>query len=207
MLCLISSLSRAFVLMFGIGKGKEVSMSKKEVQPPAYGHVADAAVDIEGLEVIICFHLLFWKQNTEVVFFSKLLEAHFEKLRAEGNDGDGANEDEGGEEDWEGWEVDSESSDSSSEGWIDVSSDEEEEIYISESEDESSKKGKRKEEKHDAGVEAMNTTTDLQPQTEAAARVSSLATTKVSHPSAVLPEQSWFNDYFSSCSNSDSYSR
>lgn len=104
----------------------------------------------------------------------KLLEAHFEKLRAEGDDEHVNEEDE--EKAWEGWEVDSESSDSDSEGWIAVSSDEED-IVISDSEDESEKKGKQK------GEQAMDTEA---PPTEAAQdagppRISTLATTKVSH--------------------------
>jgi len=60
-----------------------------------------------------------------------LLEAH---LREAGDDGD---ESDG----WNGWEVDSESSDSSSEGgWIEVPSDSDNELVLSDSEDEGDEK-------------------------------------------------------------------
>lgn len=53
-------------------------------------------------------------------------------------------DDEAGSDDWEGWEVDSESSDSSSEdGWIDVPSDNEEELAISDSDGEDGNGQKR----------------------------------------------------------------
>lgn len=57
-----------------------------------------------------------------------MLEAH---LRETGEDGGDESDD------WNGWEVDSESSDSSSEeGWIDVKSDSDEDLVFSDSEDE-----------------------------------------------------------------------
>ncbi|GJJ07770.1 hypothetical protein Clacol_001975 [Clathrus columnatus] len=135
-------------------RGKEATMSK-DLQRPAFGHTNSAAVDIEGLE---------------------LLEAHFEKLRAE-DDGNGVEvNEEDDEAAWEGWEVDSETSDSESEGWIDVSSDDEDDIVISDSEDESTKKGKRKDKKE--ADESMET--DPPEVIESVPRTSTLATTKAS---------------------------
>jgi len=71
--------------------------------------------------------LPFGAQKRSLTLHRKLLEAH---LRETGeNDAD-----EG--DDWNGWEVDSESSDSSSEeGWIDVPSDSDEDLVVSDSED------------------------------------------------------------------------
>ncbi|KAJ7632313.1 SDA1-domain-containing protein [Roridomyces roridus] len=97
-------------------RGKEASMGMASgVQPLAFGHTADAAVDIEGLS---------------------LLEDHLQKLRDEENivleDDEAA---------WDGWDVDSDSSDSDTEEWIDVP-DDDEELHISDSEDEDKPKDK-----------------------------------------------------------------
>ncbi|KAJ6513813.1 SDA1-domain-containing protein [Mycena vitilis] len=97
-------------------RGKDASMGMASgTQPLAFGHSADAAVDIEGLA---------------------LLEDHLQKLRDEDNvvleDDEAA---------WEGWDVDSDSSDSDSEGWLDVE-DNDEDLHISDSEDEDNPKDK-----------------------------------------------------------------
>ncbi|CAK5279508.1 unnamed protein product [Mycena citricolor] len=96
-------------------RGKEASMGLAGgSQPLPFGHSADAAVDIEGLA---------------------LLEDHLQQLREE--DSNVMEEDD--EAAWEGWDVDSDSSDSESEGWINVS-DNEEDLHISDSDDENEKK-------------------------------------------------------------------
>lgn len=93
----------------------------------AYGHSADAAEGIEGLE---------------------LLEEHYAKLRKEANGGvsDGSDvEMEIGEDDdegWAGWEAESDS-ETDSNGWESVSSGGED-LEISDSEDESDKKRDKK---------------------------------------------------------------
>ncbi|KAJ6500345.1 SDA1-domain-containing protein [Mycena sanguinolenta] len=98
-------------------RGKEASMGMASgTQPLAFGHSADAAVDIEGLA---------------------LLEDHLQKLRDEEN----VVIDEDDEAAWEGWDADSDSSDSDSEGWINVS-DDDEHLHISDSEDEDKPKDK-----------------------------------------------------------------
>ena len=59
---------------------------------------------------------------------------------------DGAASGDEGEDDeaaWEGWDVESDSSEDSSEGWIDVDSDSDEDIEVSDSEDEDGKKSKK----------------------------------------------------------------
>ncbi|KAJ6547221.1 protein required for actin cytoskeleton organization and cell cycle progression [Mycena capillaripes] len=92
-------------------RGKDASMGMASgTQPLAFGHSADAAVDIEGLA---------------------LLEDHLQKLRDEDN----VVMEEDDEAAWEGWDVDSDSSDSESEGWIDVE-DDDGDLHISDSEDE-----------------------------------------------------------------------
>ncbi|KAJ2916019.1 hypothetical protein MD484_g4411, partial [Candolleomyces efflorescens] len=93
-------------------RGKEATMSVSGgAQPLPYGHGPEAAVDIEGLS---------------------LLEDHFKVLENGKEEDDSDNED-----DWKGWEVESDSSsDSESEGWIEVSDDENENLVISDSEDE-----------------------------------------------------------------------
>ncbi|KAJ7093086.1 protein required for actin cytoskeleton organization and cell cycle progression [Mycena epipterygia] len=91
-------------------RGKDASMGLASgVQPLAFGHSADAAVDIEGLA---------------------LLEDHLQKLRDEENVVMGEDD----EAAWNGWDVDSDS-DSESEGWIDVD-DNDDNLHISDSEDE-----------------------------------------------------------------------
>ncbi|KAF8623968.1 hypothetical protein AX15_006123 [Amanita polypyramis BW_CC] len=113
-------------------RGKTVSISGMRTLPP-FGHHTEAAVDIEGLA---------------------LLEDHFKKLREE----DGINLDD--EEGWEYWTSDSDtSSDSTSEGWMNVE-DDEGDIIISESDDDVK----------DAKEQEQVTTV---------LRVSTLATTKV----------------------------
>ncbi|KIJ69642.1 hypothetical protein HYDPIDRAFT_172966 [Hydnomerulius pinastri MD-312] len=139
------------------GKDASIGISGGR-QPLPFGHSADAAVDIEGLS---------------------LLEDHFKALRAEETGGDMEVDDD--EAAWEGWDVqtDSSESDSESEGWISVESDGED-LEVSDSEDEGkekqtvagkSKVGEKKgegEEKEDAQVDEN--------------RVSTLATTKILTP-------------------------
>ncbi|KAJ7231461.1 SDA1-domain-containing protein [Mycena haematopus] len=96
-------------------RGKDASMGMANgTQPLAFGHSADAAVDIEGLA---------------------LLEDHLQKLRDEEN----VVIEEDDEAAWAGWDADSDSSDSEPEGWIDVS-DDDEVLHISDSEDEDKQK-------------------------------------------------------------------
>ncbi|KAF7338568.1 Protein SDA1 [Mycena venus] len=98
-------------------RGKDASMGMASgTQPLAFGHSADAAVDIEGLA---------------------LLEDHLQKLRDEEN----VVMEEDDETAWNGWDVDSESSDSDSDGWIDVP-DDDDNLHISDSEDEDKPKEK-----------------------------------------------------------------
>ncbi|KAJ7349373.1 SDA1-domain-containing protein [Mycena albidolilacea] len=98
-------------------RGKDASMGMASgTQPLAFGHSADAAVDIEGLA---------------------LLEDHLQKLRDEDN----VVMDEDDEAAWDGWDVDSDSSDSDSDGWQDVP-DDNEDLHISDSEDEDKPKAK-----------------------------------------------------------------
>ncbi|KAJ7929376.1 SDA1-domain-containing protein [Mycena leptocephala] len=122
-------------------RGKDASMGMASgTQPLAFGHTADAAVDIEGLA---------------------LLEDHLQKLRDEEN----VVLEEDDEAAWEGWDVDSESSDSDSEGWMDVEENNED-LHISDSEDED----KPKEPPPDADAP------------DPATRISTLATTKILTP-------------------------
>ncbi|KAI8998932.1 actin cytoskeleton organization and cell cycle progression protein [Trametes punicea] len=148
-------------------RGKEASMGMaKGSQPLPFGYSAQAAVDIEGLV---------------------LLEDHLKKLREEEGVVSGA-EDEDDEAAWEGWDVESDSEESS-DGWIDVDSDSDEDLEISDSEDEGDgrkKKGKGKANatddggQDDKGGEKDGTAQDTAE--EAAKRVSSLATTKILTP-------------------------
>ncbi|KAF7322718.1 Protein SDA1 [Mycena chlorophos] len=117
-------------------RGKEASMGMANGSAPAlpFGHGADAAVDIEGLA---------------------LLEDHLQQLRDEENGGgDGMQEDDDAA--WNGWDSDSSSSDSASEGWIDVE-DDDQDLHISDSDDD-------------------------QERPPADSRVSTLATTKILTP-------------------------
>ena len=84
---------------------------------------------------------------------------------------------------WEGWDVESDSEESS-DGWISVDSDSDEDLEISDSEDEDGKtskksKGKGKAKAKDA--DDMEAEDDNKEETaeEAAKRISTLATTKV----------------------------
>ncbi|KAN0075314.1 SDA1 domain containing protein [Tylopilus felleus] len=129
-------------------RGKDASIGMSNGQEPLpFGHSADAAVDIEGLA---------------------LLEDHLKKLREEET---GEIEDD--EAGWENWEAETDSSESESEGWIDVSS-EGEDIEMSDSEDEkeTSSAQARDKAKDEAGKD-----TEAQDN-----RVSTLATTKILTP-------------------------
>ncbi|KAI9056655.1 actin cytoskeleton organization and cell cycle progression protein [Trametes sanguinea] len=150
-------------------RGKEASMGMaKGNQPLPFGHSAQAAVDIEGLV---------------------LLEDHLKKLREEEGVASGDEEEEDDEAAWEGWDVESDS-DESSDGWISVASDSEEDLEISDSEDEDDKrkkkgKGKAKateedEEDEDDGEASKQGAEETAEQ--AAQRISSLATTKILTP-------------------------
>ncbi|KAH7927697.1 protein required for actin cytoskeleton organization and cell cycle progression [Leucogyrophana mollusca] len=124
-------------------RGKDASIGMtKGVQPLAFGHSADAAVDIEGLS---------------------LLEDHLRKLREE--TGDGAEED--SEAAWKDWDVESDSeSDSDSEGWIEVDTDGDDDIEVSDSEDEreeSSSKMTEEQQLNESRVSTLATTKILTP--------------------------------------------
>ncbi|KAI5900049.1 SDA1-domain-containing protein [Schizophyllum commune H4-8] len=130
-------------------RGKTAAMGLAEgSQPLPFGHTADAAVDIEGLA---------------------LLEDHLQKLRDEEN-GD-VNTEDADAKAWEQWEVASDSdsdSDSDSSGWINVDSDNAEDIVVSDSEDE---------------AEEAAAKTAAAAELEAAEnRISTLATTKILTP-------------------------
>ena len=111
----------------------------------------------------------------------QLLEDHLKKLREE----DGAASGDDNEDDeaaWEGWDVETDSSEESSDGWISVDSDSDSDLEISDSEDEGDKKAKRKgkgkakdaeEESDDEEGEEKQETAE-----EAVKRISTLATTK-----------------------------
>ncbi|KAK0441167.1 SDA1-domain-containing protein [Desarmillaria tabescens] len=96
-----------------------------------------------------------------------LLEDHFNKLRQE----EDVDIDDAGDAGWENWDVESDSSDSSSEseGWIDVD-DADDQLVISDSEDEAEKKDGENAKPEDKNSEDL------------AARVSTLATTKILTP-------------------------
>ncbi|KAI0075444.1 protein required for actin cytoskeleton organization and cell cycle progression [Panus rudis PR-1116 ss-1] len=129
-------------------RGKEASMGlTKGVKP--FGHGEEAAVDIEGLS---------------------LLEDHMKRLREEEGVDEGIFEDDD-EAAWNGWDVESDSSDESSDGWIDVQSDGEQDLDISDSDDED--EGKKKAEEGSTSKEGAE---------DAAARISTLATTKILTP-------------------------
>lgn len=138
-------------------QGKEASMGLAGgIQPLAFGHSTDAAVDIEGLSVsdLKSYHVL-------IINPTQLLEDHLQKLREE-ETGEG----EDNEMVWENWDVESdysEGSGSESEGWVDVDG-RSDELQISDSEDENEQM--ESDEKAD-GVGAP-------------ARLSTLATTKAS---------------------------
>lgn len=102
----------------------------------------------------------------------KLLEEHLEQMRADaGNDAEPRD----AEDDWNGWEVESDDSDDSeAESWIDVQS-EGSDLEISDSEDERSKPNPKKPPGDDDGM-------SIDPATQPAdlpTRIQTLATTKV----------------------------
>ncbi|RPD65802.1 actin cytoskeleton organization and cell cycle progression protein [Lentinus tigrinus ALCF2SS1-7] len=150
-------------------RGKEASMGiAKGTQPLPFGHTAEAAVDIEGLV---------------------LLEDHLKKLREEDGVASGG-EAEDDEAAWEGWDVESDSEESS-DGWISVGSDSDEDLEISDSEDEDGKtskkskgKGKGKAKAKDGDDDDIEADEDKKEETaeEAAQRISTLATTKILTP-------------------------
>ena len=126
-----------------------------------FGHGESAAVDIEGLA---------------------LLEDHLKQLRAEDGVEDGMFEedDEGA---WEGWDVESDSDEESSDGWMDVESDGED-LDISDSDDEGdskkkSKKGKGVGKDDDGDVDMDKEGEKEESAVDALSRISTLATTKI----------------------------
>ncbi|KAI0272597.1 SDA1-domain-containing protein [Gloeopeniophorella convolvens] len=128
-------------------RGKTASMGMAQgSQPAPFGHAEQPAVDIDGLV---------------------LLEDHLKSMR--GDDAGSGDEEEDEEKAWEGWEMESDSSEdsSSSGGWVDVESDGEDHLSISDSEDE-------KEKKDDPSAKAGPSTN--------ANRISTLATTKILTP-------------------------
>ncbi|KAH7889879.1 SDA1-domain-containing protein [Phlebopus sp. FC_14] len=132
-------------------RGKDASMGVSAGrQPLPYGHSADAAVDIEGLA---------------------LLEDHLKKLREEETGEVAGDEDDDDDAAWEGWDIESDSSeDSESEGWIDVESDGDD-LDVSDSEDEKEKPDVTPgEDAEDKGTQAE----DIQ--------ISTLATSKILTP-------------------------
>ncbi|ESK96514.1 sda1 family protein [Moniliophthora roreri MCA 2997] len=123
------------------GKDAAMGVASGSHQPLPFGHSADAAVDIEGLS---------------------LLEDHLQKLREE----DGEMNEEDDEAAWNGWDVESDSSEDSdeSEGWINVESSDEEFFDVSDSEDEAEKGKEQPEESaKEAAVSALATTKILTP--------------------------------------------
>ncbi|KAF9532363.1 protein required for actin cytoskeleton organization and cell cycle progression [Crepidotus variabilis] len=124
-------------------RGKEASLGiMSGTAPLPYGHSAEAAIDIEGLS---------------------LLEDHMKKLREE----DGIEtDDEDDESKWEGWNAETDSSESSDdEPWINVDSDDDRDIEVSDSENDTEKK--------------MVEDAPAEPHSQ---RVSTLATTKILTP-------------------------
>lgn len=111
------------------------------------------------------------------------MEDHLKKLREEDGVASG-DEEEGDEAAWDGWDVGEDSSDESSDGWVSVESDGED-LEISDSEDEDGKsKSKRKANgKKKAGEDEEH---EVEEAPAEPARVSSLATSKVGHPSCCL---------------------
>ncbi|KAG9012271.1 Severe Depolymerization of Actin [Tulasnella sp. JGI-2019a] len=146
----------------------------------AYGQSEKPAITVEGLQ---------------------LLEDHFEQLRTEmgssvvGNGGMvGGDEEDEDDEDagWEGWDVESDSSEDGA-GWISVSSDEDEDLVISDSDDDEdtkaknkakSAKGKGKAKVAISASESDGQNAEMGHGVSAAepAKVSSLATTKILTP-------------------------
>ncbi|KAI0807056.1 actin cytoskeleton organization and cell cycle progression protein [Fomes fomentarius] len=145
-------------------RGKEASMGiAKGSQPLPFGHSAEAAVDIEGLV---------------------LLEDHLQKLREEDGVGSGDEDDEAA---WEGWDVESDSSESS-DGWISVDSGSDEDLEISDSEDEDDKQSHKKPKRKGKGKATGDDESEGEEEQkeeageEAVKRISTLATTKILTP-------------------------
>ncbi|TFY77045.1 hypothetical protein EWM64_g6967 [Hericium alpestre] len=127
-------------------RGKTASMDMAQGRQPApFGHGEHAAVDIEGLA---------------------MLEDHLKALREEEGVVSG---DENESDGWDGWDVESNSSDSSSDsgGWVDVESDGDDNIVVSDSDDEA-----------DADAKAAKRAS-VAPEPD---RISTLATTKILTP-------------------------
>ena len=143
-------------------------------QPLPFGHSTDAAVDIEGL--VVCTTLCRCNVCVLMLCCTQLLEDHLKKLREEEGVESGE-EDEDNEAAWEGWDLESDSSEESDDsgGWIDVESDGDEELEISDSEDEGGKQEKKTKNQIEDDEKAEATAAE-----STAARISSLATTKVS---------------------------
>ena len=141
-----------------------------------FGRSTDAAVDIEGL-VVSSKAVLRCSAVTHNCY--KLLEDHLKRLREE-EGAPNADMEEDDEAAWEGWDVESDSSDNeSSDGWIDVESDGEDNLEVSDSEDEGDlkkDKGKGKEKAMDVDKEDDG---DEVPALLDPSRISTLATTKV----------------------------
>lgn len=114
--------------------------------------------------------------------FLQLLEDHLKRLRDEEAVDAGRVEDD--EAEWDGWNIESDSSgdDSESEGWIAVDSDSDGDLKISDSEDES-KPRERLGAKPDEGASSV-----VAIDENVASHISTLATTKVCSPS-LLPER------------------
>ncbi|EJD07420.1 SDA1-domain-containing protein [Fomitiporia mediterranea MF3/22] len=106
-------------------RGKEASMKGTVIQPVAFGQEA--------------------RTGTTVIDGLDLLEDHIRKIKeADGDDSDASGDKDDDEDGWAGWEVASDSdTSSSSDGWMDVSSDSEHDLEISDSEDEKDNKKKR----------------------------------------------------------------
>lgn len=146
-------------------------------QPLPFGHSAEAAIDIEGLAVRFIY-LVYYTASILIRF--QLLEDHLQRLRDE--DGIIMNEDDEDEAAWQGWDVESDSSDGSeSEGWIDVE-DNDDTLNISDSEDEGDK----------LATGAQNADDDPTSST----RISTLATTKVSDIVGILHWYSFVNTVY-----------
>ncbi|KAH9978317.1 protein required for actin cytoskeleton organization and cell cycle progression [Russula compacta] len=129
-------------------RGKTASMGMSQGnQPTPFGYVEKPAVDIDGLV---------------------LLEDHLRTTR--GDDGASSDGEEDDEEAWEGWEIESESSDDSSDsrGWIDVESGGEDHLSVSDSDSEHEKRGAQPPENDGPASDANRTST--------------LATTKILTP-------------------------
>ncbi|KDQ60554.1 hypothetical protein JAAARDRAFT_190731 [Jaapia argillacea MUCL 33604] len=130
-------------------RGKEASMGMaKGKEPLPFGHSTQAAIDIEGLS---------------------LLEDHLQQLREEEGI-NSADEEEADAAAWDRWEVETDSSEESSDsgGWMDVDSDGDDNLDISDSEDEAERS---------KNLPEADVVDDSQAQ-----RVSTLATTKILTP-------------------------